>query len=170
MKAWMRCVRGCLGIQGELVEEEMEAHASSPDLNDLDYLTGLTLQRHDAEEAARSGGRRHFHVKRNADPELVIEACTRRLGANPNDVRAVYIRASSHFKQGRLGPADADLTAFIGAEPEDVSALFLRGRVREKVCACVCVSVCLQTRFSYSATPRRSSLFCNTSKSKHEAS
>ena len=72
--------------------------------------------------------------------QKVIYCISYKGACHPNDVRALYIRASSHFKQGRLGPADADLTAFIGAEPEDVSALFLRGRVREKVCACVRVS------------------------------
>ena len=109
--------------------------------DDLDYLTGLTLQRNDdaaAGGAAGAGGKagqrgRRYFLKRNADPELVISACTRKLSADPRDVRALHIRATCRFKLGRYADADEDLTLSLAAKPDDVQALFLRGRIREKV-------------------------------------
>ena len=48
-------------------------------------------------------------------------------------MRALHIRATCRFKLGRYADADEDLTLSLAAKPDDVQALFLRGRIREKV-------------------------------------
>lgn len=121
----------------------IDAAGNAPSMDehedDLDYLTGLTLQRNDdavvdGGNGAKSGqrGRRYF-LKRNADPELVISACTRKLAADPGEIRALYIRATCFFKLGRYTNAEEDLSLFLKSNANDVQAVFLRGRVREKV-------------------------------------
>ena len=104
-----------------------------PKLQQHDYLyMNLYVSLEKDIEVTKSGGRRYF-LKRNANPELVIAACTRKLGIDPTETRALYIRATSYFKIGKYKQAEDDLSRLLITKIDDVEALFLRGRVREKV-------------------------------------
>ena len=74
------------------------------DDDDLDVLSKPILTRRkdfiDKEEEARKSPNRVLYFRRNADYDRLIEVCTRKLGDNPRNVRALLIRASSYYKKG----------------------------------------------------------------------
>ena len=84
---------------------------------ELEYLTGGTLaRRRDGVGASASGvvgvaggggeapaaakPSRHFCYRKNADYDSLIEACSSKLVSQPNNVRALMIRANSYVKKG----------------------------------------------------------------------
>jgi hypothetical protein len=82
------------------------ALAGPNDDDDLDVLSKPILTRRkdfiDKEEEARKSPNRVLYFRRNADYDRLIEVCTRKLGDNPRNVRALLIRASSYYKKGKL--------------------------------------------------------------------
>lgn len=83
---------------------------------DLDFLASGTLERRRGDEGAPANGGaagggggtghgalppgRQFVFRRNADYDSLIEACSRKLVVQPNNVRALMIRANSYLKKG----------------------------------------------------------------------
>lgn len=72
--------------------------------DELDYLSSASLQRRkdflDRDEEAKSAPNRVLYFRRNADNSRLIHACTAKLRADPRNVRALLIRASSYIKIG----------------------------------------------------------------------
>ena len=85
--------------------------------DELEYLAGGTLERRrdgttpaaavaataagtssSAEPASRPA--RQFVFRQNADYDSLIEACSRKLMAQPSNVRALMIRANAYVKKG----------------------------------------------------------------------
>jgi hypothetical protein len=73
--------------------------------DELDYLSSATLTKRkdflDREEEAR-GANRVLYFRRNADNDLLISACSRKLEEDPCNVRALLLRAASYVKKGEL--------------------------------------------------------------------
>ena len=58
----------------------------------------------DKEAEARQNPSRMMYYRRNADYDRLVEVCSRKLRGNPNNLRALLIRASSYMKvRGRGG-------------------------------------------------------------------
>ena len=86
--------------------------ALRPPDDELAYLTGGTLQRRRNGDAGAgggdvggcggggAGGLRQFVFKQNADAASLLEFCSRKLAAQPHNVRALMIRASCYGKMG----------------------------------------------------------------------
>jgi hypothetical protein len=76
--------------------------------DELEFLSSATLTRRkdflDREEEAKSAPNRVLYFRRNADNDRLISACTKKLQADPHNVRALLIRASSHVKKGAWEP------------------------------------------------------------------
>jgi hypothetical protein len=74
------------------------------DEDDLEQLqTGRLTRRKDfidKEEEARKSPNRVLYYRRNADYDRLIEVCSRKIAADPSNVRAFLIRASSYLKKG----------------------------------------------------------------------
>jgi hypothetical protein len=87
--------------------------------DDIEYLASGTLARRrdggcagGAPPAGGAGGSeveplkpsgRQFYYRQNADYDSLIEACSRKLVAQPSNVRALMIRANSYVKKGAPG-------------------------------------------------------------------
>lgn len=72
-----------------------EGSSQSSHSHDLEYLTkGVLIRRKD------QGAPRQYVYKQNADVDSLIEACSRKLAAQPGNARALMIRASSYLKKG----------------------------------------------------------------------
>jgi hypothetical protein len=76
------------------------------DEDDLEQLSRPRLTRRkdfiDKEEEARKSPNRVLYFRRNADYDRLIEVCSRKIAADPSNVRALLIRASSYLKKGPL--------------------------------------------------------------------
>ena len=73
----------------------------APQADDIEYLASGTLARRGTgEAAAAASSRRQYVYRKNADYDSLIEACSRNLVAQPNNVRALMIRANSYRKKG----------------------------------------------------------------------
>lgn len=72
--------------------------------DELEYLSSATLTKRkdfiDREEEARNAPNRVLYYRRNADNDRLIQVCTDKLQANPQNVRALLIRAASYVKKG----------------------------------------------------------------------
>ena len=72
--------------------------------DELEFLSSATLTRRkdflDREEEAKSAPNRVLYFRRNADNDRLISACTVKLEADPDNVRALLIRAASYVKKG----------------------------------------------------------------------
>lgn len=86
--------------------------------DDIEYLASGTLARRrdggyggGAPPVGGAGGEvelpkpsgRQFYYRQNADYDSLIEACSRKLVAQPSNVRALMIRANSYVKKGAPG-------------------------------------------------------------------
>ena len=72
--------------------------------DELEYLSSATLTKRkdfiDREEEARNAPNRVLYYRRNADNDRLIQVCTDKLQANPQNLRALLIRAASYVKTG----------------------------------------------------------------------
>ena len=72
--------------------------------DELEYLSSATLTKRkdfiDREEEARNAPNRVLYYRRNADNDRLIQVCTNKLQGNPQNVRALLIRAASYVKKG----------------------------------------------------------------------
>ena len=90
------------------------------ELDELDYLSSATLTKRkdflDREEEAR-GANRVLYYRRNADNDLLISACSRKLEEDPSNIRALLLRAASYVKKGELfQPCSTDYTEALSHE------------------------------------------------------
>lgn len=79
--------------------------ASPAEQDELEYLSSATLTKRkdfiDREEEARNAPNRVLYYRRNADNDRLIQVCTDKLQHNPQNVRALLIRAASYVKKGK---------------------------------------------------------------------
>jgi hypothetical protein len=72
--------------------------------DELQFLCSATLTHRkpflEREEEARTAPNRVLYYRKNADNDRLIEACTVKLRADPANLRALLIRASSQVKKG----------------------------------------------------------------------
>lgn len=81
-----------------------EGRSASQEPDELDYLSSATLTKRkdflDREAEARTAPNRVLYFRKNADCDKLIAACSKKLRADPRDLRALLIRASSCVKKG----------------------------------------------------------------------
>ena len=87
------------------LNNQNDGQAIQAESDELDYLSSASLQRRkdflDRDEEAKSAPNRVLYFRRNADNARLIHACTVKLRADPKNVRALLIRASSYMKVGK---------------------------------------------------------------------
>ncbi|KAL3142922.1 hypothetical protein ABBQ38_003209 [Trebouxia sp. C0009 RCD-2024] len=105
--------------------------------DELEYLSSATLTKRkdfiDREEEARNAPNRVLYYRRNADNDRLIQVCTDKLQGNPQNVRALLIRAASYVKKGELEASVLDYSFVLQIEADHVEATFHRGTVYEKL-------------------------------------
>ena len=83
---------------------EFVGRPASQEPDELDYLSSATLTKRkdflDREAEARTAPNRVLYFRKNADCDKLIAACSKKLRADPGDLRALLIRASSCVKKG----------------------------------------------------------------------
>ncbi|KAL0021276.1 hypothetical protein WJX79_005975 [Trebouxia sp. C0005] len=111
--------------------------ASPAEQDELEYLSSATLTKRkdfiDREEEARNAPNRVLYYRRNADNDRLIQVCTDKLQHNPQNVRALLIRAASYVKKGELEASVSDYSTVLQIETDHVEATFHRGTVYEKL-------------------------------------
>ena len=85
------------------------------------------------DEKAKSHPNRKYYYKKNADVETLIQFSSAKLEKDPNNVRALFIRASSFEKKQSYEQAVADYTRIVNLGEPNVGALFARGVAYEKL-------------------------------------
>jgi tetratricopeptide (TPR) repeat protein len=103
---------------------------------DESMLKGALYKRKDfvgKEEDAKSHPNRTYYYRKNVDVGALIESCTRKLQADPENAKALYIRASSFMKQKSFPEAVRDYTRALEINPVDVGSLYNRGIANEKL-------------------------------------
>ena len=73
-----------------------------------------------------------MYFRRNADYEKLVEVCTKRLRANPKNLRALLIRAGSYVKKELFREALADYDAILALDEHHVDAHFQRGSIYQR--------------------------------------
>ena len=71
---------------------------------ELEFLASSTLTRRKdylgVEEEAKQAPNRMLYYRKNADVDRLIEVCSKKLQGSPQNLRALYLRASSLAKKG----------------------------------------------------------------------
>jgi len=87
------------------VKDSASATLAPAEQDELEYLSSATLTKRkdfiDREEEARNAPNRVLYYRRNADNDRLIQVCTDKLQHNPQNVRALLIRAASYVKKGK---------------------------------------------------------------------
>jgi hypothetical protein len=96
--------------------------------DELQFLCSATLTHRkpflEREEEARTAPNRVLYYRKNADNDRLIEACTVKLRADPANLRALLIRASSQVKKGEsinLGRQNPDSEQYTSPEGRDIN-------------------------------------------------
>ena len=62
----------------------------------------------------------------------LIEICTKKLGKEPNHIKALFLRANSYIKIGEYDKAEKDINTILNNESNNSTAFFLLGCIYEK--------------------------------------
>lgn len=64
---------------------------------------------------------------------FLISACSKKLKEEPNNLKALYIRASSNMKKGKFNKVLEDCNELLSLENNHIGGYYLRGCVKEKL-------------------------------------
>ena len=87
----------------------------------------------DKEEGAKNHPNRTYYFRKNVDVDKLIESCTRKLAEDPENAKALLIRASSYVKKQQYEAAVNDYTRAIALSPNDETTFYNRGASYEKL-------------------------------------
>ena len=90
----------------------------------------------DVEDAANAHRNRHLYFRATRATEDIIDECSAKLEANPNDARLHFVRAMHEMRCERYESAVRDFTAFLQAFPSDTTALYTRGVCLDRLGEC----------------------------------
>ena len=75
----------------------------------------------------------HITLEKNVDVDKLIESCTRKLTEDPENTKALLIRASSYVKKQQYQLSIGDYTRAVAMNPNDESIFYNRGTAYEKL-------------------------------------
>ena len=87
----------------------------------------------DKEEGAKNHPNRTYYFRKNVDVDKLIESCTHKLADDPENAKALLIRASSYVKKQQYEAAVNDYTRAIALSPNDETTFYNRGTSYEKL-------------------------------------
>ena len=85
------------------------------------------------EEDAKNHPNRTYYFRKNVDVDKLIESCTRKLTEDPENTKALLIRASSYVKKQQYQLSIGDYTRAVAMNPNDESTFYNRGTAYEKL-------------------------------------
>ena len=71
------------------------------------------------EEDAKNHPNRTYYFRKNVDVDKLIESCTRKLTEDPENTKALLIRASSYVKKQQYQLSIGDYTRAVAMNPND---------------------------------------------------
>lgn len=86
----------------------------------------------DVEEEAKLHPDRTYYYRKVVDDDKLIDQCTRMLGENGHNTRALNTRAGCFMKKKLFARAVEDYTALLLLTPDDAAVLYNRGTAYDK--------------------------------------
>lgn len=105
-----------------LTKAESSSHA--------DHRSGISRRRAFLDKDAHAG--RTFYFRKYVNFDKIIEDSTRKLQSDPNNIKALSLRAGAYSRKGENEKAILDYTAVLQIVPSDTNALYNRGVLYDK--------------------------------------
>ena len=127
-----RCLCPLQRFMASFSQEDM---ADTEDALSLDFRGALYKRKDylDKDEDAKSHPNRTYYYRKNVDVDKLIETCSRRLGEDANNAKALFIRASSYMKKHEYQLAIDDYSLALQINQNDVACVYNRGMAYEKM-------------------------------------
>ena len=129
------CLFSAVHLRFVMASFSQEDMADTEDALSLDFRGALYKRKDylDKDEDAKSHPNRTYYYRKNVDVDKLIETCSRRLGEDANNAKALFIRASSYMKKHEYQLAIDDYSLALQINQNDVACVYNRGMAYEKM-------------------------------------